>query len=166
MKRFTDMDGFLEDLKKRRQSDAYNGMMRIGDISRLYRERQRQLSGQDGLPCSYRMLLFHLAHMRPGVTQLELVKAAHLKPPTVSVTLQKMERDGLVIRRSNEKDLRQTLVYLSEKGQQVDRTIRETHADGARIALEGFTPEEHEQLCHLLDRVIDNLVEDRNKTDE
>ena len=154
---------FIEALKKRRTENTYNVMMRIGDISKLHRDYVRRESEQDGLPSSYRLLLFHLSHMEPGVTQLQLVKAARLKPPTVSVTLQKMEADGLVIRKSNEKDLRQTLVYMSDKGKAIDDRIRESFEKCVDVALKDFTPEETEQLCSLLDKVIDNLIDDRNK---
>ncbi len=149
---------FFDALPKRRLDSNYNAMMRIHDAAKLYRDRMRRLSEQDGLPSSYRMLIFHLAHMEPGVTQLDLVKATHLKPPTVSVTLQKMERDGLVTRRSNENDMRQTLVFLTDKGKQIDERIRVMHRDGDDAALLGLSDDEIETLSLLLNKVIDNLL--------
>ncbi len=151
---------FIDSLPVRRLDKHYNAMMRICDASKLYQDRMRRFSEHDGLPSSYRMLIFHLARMKSGVTQLELVKAAHLKPPTVSVTLQKMERDGLVIRRDNENDLRQTLVYLTDKGKAIDERIHVLHKEGDKIALSGLSDEEIETLSGLLNRVIDNLLAD------
>ena len=150
---------FYENLPKRRLDSNYNAMMRIHDAAKLYRERMRRQSEHDGLPSGYRMLIFHLAHMPPGVTQLDLVKAAHLKPPTVSVTLQKMERDGIVVRKSNEEDLRETLVYLTDKGKAIDERIRVIHKEGDEVALTGLSDEEITTLSSLLNRVIDNLME-------
>ena len=97
--------------------------------------------------------------MKPGVTQLDLVKATHLKPPTVSVTLRKMEQDGIVERKSNENDLRETLVYLTEKGKAIDERIRVIHEEGDAAALAGLSEEEINTLSGLLNRVIDNLME-------
>jgi DNA-binding MarR family transcriptional regulator len=156
--RLTVSGDFIEDLKKRREDDNYNSMMRIMDISKLHRDFTRSKSDQDGLPSSYRMLLFYLSIMEPGVTQLQLVKAARLKPPTVSVTLQKMENDGLVTRQSNEHDLRQTLVFLTEKGKSIIERIHATHDESHRISLDGFTEEECCVLNKMLDRIIDNLI--------
>ena len=149
---------FFDTLPKRRLDSNYNEMMRIHDAAKLYRDRMRRLSEQDGLPSSYRMLIFHLARMEPGVTQLDLVKAAHLKPPTVSVTLQKMERDGLVTRQSNESDMRQTLVYLTDKGKAIDERIRVMHEEADTAALQGLSDSEIETLSLLLNKVIDNLL--------
>lgn len=150
---------FYDNIPKRRLDSNYNAMMRIHDAAKLYRERMRRESEHDGLPSSYRMLIFYLAHMEPGVTQLDLVKAAHLKPPTVSVTLQKMERDGIVERKSNEKDLRETLVYLTDKGKAIDERIRSIHQEGDSAALKGLSEDEINTLSSLLNRVIDNLME-------
>ena len=149
---------FFDALPKRRLDSNYNAMMRIHDAAKLYRDRMRRLSDQDGLPSSYRMLIFHLARMKPGVTQLDLVKATHLKPPTVSVTLQKMERDGLVLRKTNESDMRQTLVYLTDEGKAIDERIHAMHDEGDRIALDGLTEDEIQTLSVLLNKVIDNLL--------
>lgn len=152
---------FIDAIPKRRLDSSYNAMMRIHDAAKLYHDRMRRFSEQDGLPSSYRMLIFHLARMEPGVTQLDLVKATHLKPPTVSVTLGKMERDGLVLRKSNEIDLRETLVYLTEKGKAIDERIKVIHREGDDIALGGLSGDEIETLSTLLNKVIDNLLADR-----
>ena len=151
---------FFEALPKKRQDKNYNAMMRIHDAAKLYHDRLRRNSDHEGLPSSYRLLIYHLARMEPGVTQLALVKATHLKPPTISVTLQKMERDGLVTRRDNEIDLRQTLVFLTDKGKAIDEQIHRLHKEGDAIALSGLSEEEIDTLSSLLNRVIDNLLEE------
>lgn len=149
---------FIASIPKRRLDSNYNAMMRIHDAAKLYRDRMRRLSENDGIPSSYRMLMFNLSRMAPGVTQLDLVKATHLKPPTVSVTLQKMERDGYVIRKSNENDLRETLVYLTDKGKALNDRFKAMHDEGDRVALAGLSTEESSVLSELLNRVIDNLL--------
>ena len=161
MTKFPVTQEFIDSILEKRNDPEYNAMMRINDISRLHRDIVRRNSDDDGLPSSYRLLLFHLSQLDPGVTQLTLVKAAHLKPPTVSVTLQKMEADGLVIRKSNEHDLRQTLVYLSDKGRAINEKIHASFVNGDAIAIAGLTEDEKRTLCKLLDKVVDNLVNAR-----
>lgn len=127
-------------------------MMLINEISKLFRDRIRDQNMQN----SYRMLLFHLA-IRGGRTQLELANMTHLKPPTISVTLQKMEADGYVRRVPNERDMRQTLVYLTEKGEEYNRNIRKKIDIIDRNIESGFTEEELQTLMSLLSRIRDNI---------
>ncbi len=161
MTKFPVTQEYIDSMLEKRNDPEYNAMMRISDISKLHRDLVRKNSDDDGLPCSYRLLLYHLSQLDPGVTQLTLVKAAHLKPPTVSVTLQKMEADGLVIRKSNEHDLRQTLVYLSDKGRAINEKIHASWVNGDAVAVAGLTEDENKTLCKLLDKVVDNLVSAR-----
>lgn len=152
---------YIDSIPAKREDPKYNAMMRLNDVSKLQHDLVRKNADDDGLPSSYRLLLFHLSQLEPGVTQLTLVKAANLKPPTVSVTLQKMEADGLVIRKSNEHDLRQTLVYLSDKGREINDKIRASWVNGDAIATAGLTDEENKTLCKLLDKLADNLINAR-----
>lgn len=149
---------YIDAMHEKRNDESYNAMMRINDISKLHHDIVRKNAEADGMPQSYRLLLFHLSRLEPGVTQLTLVKAANLKPPTVSVTLQRMEADGLVIRKSNEHDLRQTLVFLSDKGKAINEKIHESFTNSDNVAISGLTDEENKTLCKLLDKVADNLI--------
>ena len=63
--------------------------MVINDLSKIFHYKLRRLADESGLNESYRHILFHLVH-KDGVTQLELARATNLRPPTISVTLQKM----------------------------------------------------------------------------
>ncbi len=151
---------FVDGIAKRRQNENYNAMMRIADAAKLYGDRMRRLT-EGEIPSGYRLLLFHLARAKEGITQLELAETAHLKPPTVSVALRKMEDDGLVIRKQDKKDLRRTFVFLSEKGKRLNELVRNAHIEGDEIALSGLTDDEIRVLSDLLNKVIDNLIDDR-----
>lgn len=124
----------------------------INEISKLFRDRIRDENMQN----SYRMLLFHLA-MRGGRTQLELANITHLKPPTISVTLKKMEADGYVKRVPNERDMRQTLVYLTEKGEEYNKNMRKKIDMIDKQVASGFTEEEMQTLISMLIRMRDNI---------
>ena len=127
-------------------------MMLINEISKLFRNRIRDENMQN----SYRMLLFHLA-IRGGRTQLELANITHLKPPTISVTLQKMEADGYVRRVTNERDMRQTLVYLTDKGDEYNQSIRGKIDVLDRQISVGFSEDELQVLMSMLVRMRDNI---------
>lgn len=136
-------------------------MMLINDCSRLFGHRMRKFGDESGVPCGYRTLLMQLAFARQrgeeGITQFELARHTHLTPPTVSVTLQKMERDGYITRVPDETDMRQMRVTLTEKGIAVDRANMQKAQETEELAFEGITPEEKAELSRLLMRVRSNL---------
>ena len=68
-----------------------NPMSLIGEISRIMNGRFLEGEEKNSLfQKSSRLLMIELSR-KEGVTQLDLVKATHLKAPTISVTLQKLE---------------------------------------------------------------------------
>lgn len=133
-------------------------MMLINDVSRMVNNIIRREHDKDNMHGSYRHILFHLAH-EDGCTQLQLVKKTKLKPPTISVTLQKMEADGFVRRVNDESDMRQTLVYLTEKGEQYHKNMFEKIKEIDEKVFVGIDKQEQDMLCDILKRVISNIIE-------
>ena len=95
--------------------------------------------------------------VRDGVSQLDLIRLTHLKAPTISLIVQKMEHDGLVLRKTDNLDMRLTRVYLTEQGKTVNREIHETVCNVEETAMADFTEEEKEQLHSLLVRLYRNM---------
>lgn len=62
----------------------------------------------------------------PGLTPTQLAMLLHVDRSTISTALNRMERDGLVVRRSDEKDRRSVTLWLSTKGKRHDRPSQET----------------------------------------
>ena len=124
--------------------------MLIMDLSHLIHDLMRQQEHALGIKSGYRRILFHLTHQEGGVPQSQLVNDTHLKAPTVSLALQNMERDGLVERKTNEADQRETLVYLTEAGRNLDRKLQESIKTVDKFISSGLTEEEQQQLIELL----------------
>lgn len=53
---------------------------------------------------------------RDGYSQKEIVKLLGVKPPTVTVSIQRLEKSGLLYRKQDENDQRIIRIYLTEKG--------------------------------------------------
>jgi DNA-binding MarR family transcriptional regulator len=140
--------------------DHISPMMLIRDVNKIcddYIRNQTQFNIQD----SFRNILFHL-NFNDGCTQLTLANLTHLKAPTVSVTLQKMEREGYVIRKPNKDDLRQTLVYITEKGKQYNEHVCKTIKTIDTEIFEGVSEEEQRQMIEVLRKVIGNIIQKMN----
>lgn len=138
------------------------------EIARLFRAHMRATEGQDGVmsqPGAH-LVLSTLA-LHDGINQRELVRQTHLRPPTVSLILKKMQSEGLVERRENPDDLRSEYVYLSEAGRALDREniVRIQRLDA--MALRGLEEREIALLMALLPKIRDNMLGNEiNQTNE
>lgn len=120
----------------------------------LVRELDRHLS-RIGLSPAHMPVL--LALEGGEATQKQIAAQASVKQETMTATLNRMERDGLVSRRPNPDDGRSMLVALTplarEKLPQVEAAALAVNT----LVLEQLTPEESGQFLDLLGRVIDVL---------
>lgn len=93
-----------------------------------------------------------------AITQLDIVKATGLKPPTISITLKNMERDGLVIREKSGQDKRETFVRLSRKGKQLCKKAAAATRKLQEKMLAGIEESELSQASAVLEKMGDNLL--------
>ena len=129
----------------------------INEISRLFAAKMRE-SESEMTQESVRLIIICLAH-GDGITQLDLVKKTHLSPPTVSITVKKLENLGYISRVSDAEDQRAVRVYLTDKGRQLDDSARNAVHNINNILMQGITPEQTELLTQLLGHMRDNLLE-------
>ena len=137
--------------------------MLVNEIARLFHSRMRDYD-KDGssLRDGERLTLHVLAHYN-GCSQLDLVKRTHLKPPTISVTLKSLEAQGFVYRETDEKDMRVTRVYLSERGRAHNQQIMERLLSIDKQMMQGFSAEECAQFSQYLERMRNNILPDYAK---
>jgi len=131
------------------------------EISRLFRFRMREREGQEGVmsqPGAHLVMATLAIH--DGINQREVVRLTHLRPPTVSVILQKMEAEGLVESKPDPEDRRAKRMYLSQAGRSLDRKHIQWIQGVDAIALEGLSEEEIETLMAILPRIRDNLLQE------
>ena len=91
---------------------------------------------------------------KDGVTQRELVRKLDIEQATVANTLNRMERDDLIVRKKHPTDSRSQQIWLTEKG----AAIREAAYGAAnaqnQAALEPLTTAERDQFLDLMQRII------------
>lgn len=92
-----------------------------------------------------------------GLTQKELCERVTVDAATLSRTIDRMERDGLVTRVRSETDRRQVHVNLTEYGAGLWRELVPEAEAMLNLALEGFSDAEEETLRRLLKRLIANI---------
>ncbi len=131
--------------------------MLVTEISKIFHDRMNQNSEKLGFKNGYRQILRHLAH-QDGVTQIDLVHATHLKAPTISVTLKKMEEEELVRRVPDKNDQRQTHVYLTDKGRDMERTFFGMLIETEKILMKDISEEETQTLRDILKKMRANML--------
>lgn len=92
-----------------------------------------------------------------GAMQGQFAAALSLRPATVTVTLKRMERAGLIRRETDRMDLRVSRVFMTEKGRAVLGDIRRIRAEIDAVCLQGFTLDEVQQLRDMMQRMLINL---------
>ena len=108
---------------------------------------------ENRVPVGYRSLLFYLGHHNE-CSQKELVEKTELKPSTVSIALDKMERDGYIERRRDGKDGRVILVCLTDKGKEINRKNKEKVDVLEQQFAATVTAEEEKELARLLTKLL------------
>ena len=100
--------------------------------------------------------LYQLA-VREGSAQSELAEALCVDPSTVTKMLVRLERDGLIVRRSDIQDGRVSRVYLTERGTALVQPVVDIwNRTEARLEA-GLGDAERLLLRRLLLQVLENL---------
>lgn len=138
-----------------------NVMMLIGDVGKIFKCKIRQIAEKNNLSETYRLIIFYLVHNK-NVTQLDLVNFTRHKAPTISLTLQKMEQEGLVERKQSKDDARKTLVELTELGYEYDRKMVEIIKIEENKILSNITDEENKELERILTKLIHSMCQENS----
>ena len=130
--------------------------MRFGRLIRMYYSRIQSQLAEVGLYRGQPPILM-LLYKNDGMSQKEMARALNLSPATMTVSLKRMEKAGLVLREMDEHDQRILRVHLSEKGREMCETGESRIGVVSAELLEGFTLEEQQQLNEYLGRIARNM---------
>ncbi len=133
----------------------------LGHVSQLAKScMDDRISRYDVTPVQSHVLLY--LHCRGGqAAQRELTGLRRVKPSTMNGVLDRLEEKGFVQRSISGDDARCRLVTLTPKGDAQQALFRQSFLEVEQAMTRGFTPEEKVLLPSLLERVIQNLEEDR-----
>ncbi len=121
-----------------------------------HRHRAEETLGKLGLHIAQDMVLFVL-WKEDGMTQSQLATRLRLELPTVTKSVQRMERAGFVIRRVDDRDARISRVYLTEQGRALYEPALQSWKDLEARTLRHMTDVEQALLRRLLQQALANL---------
>ena len=105
-------------------------------------------------------------HFHPGMSQEQLARHVCMDKSNVTRHLAKLEEGGYVERRSSETDRRVTLVYPTDKLEELVPTIREINQEWTNYVMEGLSEEEIAQFEATLLKIARRAKEYVNSKDE
>ena len=97
-----------------------------------------------------------LAH-KDGLSQKEIAERLRIKPPTVNVTVQRLEKSGFLYRKADEKDQRVSRIYLTEKGHKAKEEGMKKVIENEKILLDGLSDAELCLLRRFLEQIPANI---------
>lgn len=92
-----------------------------------------------------------------GCSQTELAASLGASESNVSTLIERMRRDGLLLRMRSRVDRRCSVLLLTELGAQRLNSVTEGRDRHLGQWIDQLTPEEQTLLCHLLDRLLEAL---------
>jgi DNA-binding MarR family transcriptional regulator len=107
---------------------------------------------------SYLVVLWSLWE-REGVRMSDLARAAGLEPSTMTGLLDRMERDGYVVRKADPDDRRALNIHLTEAGREARDTVQRLVQETIALLFDGIDDPEIDATNDVLYRVMDNARE-------
>ncbi|MDP9025094.1 MAG: MarR family transcriptional regulator [Candidatus Eremiobacteraeota bacterium] len=91
-----------------------------------------------------------------GLTPRDLAGRLAVEMPTVTRTVQRMFRDGLVRREDHPSDARSVNIFLTDRGREVRAPIERLLDDHMSRVLAGFTDRDRQSIVGYLERILAN----------
>lgn len=128
----------------------------LSQVVRAYNNEMMKKVQDVGIHPGQLPMLFLLSD-QDGRSQKELVEKAKIKPATVTVMLNRLEKAGLIERRADEEDLRVSRVYLLPRGKEAVGHVRKAVKEVEQQCFQGFRDEEKILLRRFLLHMHQNL---------
>lgn len=101
--------------------------------------------------------ILHTILCLKSATQKEIAEAMNVSPASLSMSIKRMEKAGLLSKTRSQDDLRSNRIEVTESGRKIDETTKSAMITIDDRMLTGFTESELEQLTGYLNRMIDNF---------
>ena len=124
--------------------------------NRLLIKKANELLKPHGITHAYTYFLMEL-YQQDGLTQSAMHKQIGIEQPTAVRTLDRMERDGLIVREQSPNDRRALLITLTDKGKSYQKIISECARVLNEVALQDFSAQDRAFFNQLIERVNTNL---------
>ncbi len=135
--------------------EAISNMLRL---MRLHRSVIEKRVGELGLHRTQYMLLNYLSRSEGAPSQKQIAESFDVTPAAVATSLKKMEKNGLIERKSSDTDNRVKVISVSEKGSELLEKTRMLFKQIDEAMFDGVTDAEHAEMKRIFGVMTDNLL--------
>lgn len=104
---------------------------------------------------------FFVISKKQGLTQKELTEHMFVEKSTTAKAVKDLEKKGFIRKVKDKDDGRRELLYLTEKGRELEEKVKRIYRESVKRAASTLNPEEDRLLRELLTRVLGNLIEEK-----
>ncbi|MDC7223472.1 MAG: MarR family transcriptional regulator [Spirochaetales bacterium] len=139
---------------------AHSKQSVIGTLSRFThsfkKARQADLDRLGLYPGQPRLL--HVLIRNEGISQRDLAERMAVAPATLSRMIGRMEKNGYLERRPDEKDHRVTRIFPTEQSASAVERLKEVNREMEEKLFAPLSPEEKEQFLEYLERMMSDTT--------
>ncbi len=146
-------------MSKTNLNDLYRALHRLN--RQIHRTSHQESYRKGGLHHGQANLLL-LIFQNDGASQRDLAEQLDVRPSSMTEMLTKLEQNGLIVRKQDDKDQRVMRIHLTEKGKEAAEEIAESKDALAESLFGALTEDEQEQMLNLTEKLCASLeaVED------
>lgn len=131
----------------------------LNHVARLFHEELRQRIAPLGIvPGQFPVLL--ALWEQDGITQKALLTMIDVEQATMANTLNRMERDDLIVRKAHPNDARARNIYLTERAKALKADAYAIASDINHMALAGLSDDDQIAFLGFLKRIVETLKGD------
>ncbi len=136
----------------------------MGIVLHKVMQKAKTLYKEFDLNRSQASILFTL-HNRDAMSQKELASSLNVTPPSITSSIQKMEKDGYLTRHQDEADQRVMRLTLTEKGRECVAGAVSVASQMDELMFRGMNTEEKLLFRRLLMQIYENLEQEALQTE-
>lgn len=159
-------------MQSHKQFETVYKILHLGKSVQYY--RNKILDGIELTPPQNDALMYILQNYKDSeITAGGVMQELHLSQSTVAGILKRLEGKDLIIRQTDGKDTRKSLITPSEKAVGLDKMLRRTATETEHILTENMSDEDIKAFNRLLQTALESMnnarkrsVSERSVTDE
>jgi MarR family transcriptional regulator for hemolysin len=118
----------------------------------------QQLRKKGDITVAQSRVIGTLALVKDGMTQKEIANTIGIEAPTIVPVIDKLEEQGIVIRRPDQNDRRNNMIFLTHKSEAKWELIIECALELERASNQGLSEEELEITKRTLRKIAQNVA--------